>query len=188
MNRSSLCLAVSIALSASAALLACSAPSGSVPSEEEVGQTTEGLRKCKGPCDEPPDPKPGPTPPKPPPTATGNPPPPPPPIFPGAGGNGGVLASADSSFSCNDATHQLAYYKVGPNGQPVPSDVPYCWTVTHCIPSLRMARQVSSSSGDPTPVPSGPVCSGFTLVSQSYCSFGLTLRCNPLEYTCTCSW
>ena len=193
MNRSSLRLVVSAALSASAALLACSAPSDISPAEERVAQTTEALRKCKGPCDEPADPTPAPTP-KPRPTATSTPPPPPPPIFPGVGvgGNGGVLAPMDYSFSCNDATHRLVYFTMGPDGKPVPSNVPECWTVApvHCAAVPRTAQAVSSSSsGAPPPTPDdGSECTGYTLVSQSFCALGLTMRCNPLQYSCTCSW
>jgi len=194
MNATSLRISVSVSLAlATSALIACAAPDSSPDPDESTGQATQALRNCPdGDC-----PAPTPKAPKPAPTTTTAPPPPPPSNPPPAGtkfwwnpgsSSGTVLSPTDYTFTCNDATHQIAYYAPGPVGQPpVPSAEPLCWVIKDCILVAPMAKMVSSSSSG-GPLPSGPICSGYTLVSQSYCSAGLTLRCFPLQGTCSCKW
>ncbi len=193
MNATSLRISVSVSLAlATSALIACAAPDSSPDPDESTGQATQALRNCPdGDC-----PAPTPKAPKPAPTTTTAPPPPPsnpPPAGtkfwwnPGSS-SGTVLSPTDYTFTCNDATHQIAYYAPGPVGQPpVLSAEPLCWVIKDCILVAPMAKMVSSSSSG-GPLPSGPICSGYTLVSQSYCSAGLTLRCFPLQGTCSCKW
>lgn len=195
MNATSLRISVSVSLAlATSALIACAAPDSSPDPDESTGQATQALRNCPdGDC-----PAPTPKAPKPAPTTTTTAPPPPPPSDPPPAGtkfwwnpgssSGTVLSPTDYTFTCNDATHQIAYYAPGPVGQPpVLSAEPLCWVIKDCILVAPMAKMVSSSSSG-GPLPSGPICSGYTLVSQSYCSAGLTLRCFPLQGTCSCKW
>ena len=191
MNATSLPISVSLALAAAAALIACAAPDSPPDPDEVTGQATQALRNCPdGVCEAPPPRDPRPTPTHPAPTTTPPPSNPPPavtsPIWTPGSSSGNVLVE-DYTFTCNDATHQIAYYAVGPNGQPVPSAEPLCWAIKDCILVAPMARMVSSSSSSGSPPQNGPICSGYTLVSQSYCSSGLTLRCYPLQGTCSCS-
>ncbi len=188
MNRSSLSHFVSIAL-AGAALVACSSDFSGAPSEEGVAQTTQGLKKCAPDCEGPADP-PAPKNPKPPATTTGTttpPPPPPPPYTPPTFpiGDLPVLQETDYTFTCNDVNHQISNWTQGPGGTRIWDEAnPVCWDITDC--HIVMARMVSSSSSSGSPPPQGPICSGYTLVSQSYCSYGLHMSCDPLYGTCRC--
>ncbi len=73
--------------------------------------------------------------------------------------------SPSPPFPCNSATQQIAPSIEDHN-------VYACWNITNCHYTPRIVY--------------GPVCTGYTFVSQSYCSYGLHMSCDPLYGTCRC--